>query len=126
MDESPEAMRRKVETWILRGRARSESVAGNRTLMCRQKKRMLNICAAAHGAWEASQMKKLFAQYRGGKGTLVISFNDGTTITGEFVNESDGFLEITGQVNAIAQTCYVPYPNENIKYMYWKDPEAPT
>ncbi len=71
-------------------------------------------------------MKKLFQQYRGGKGTLVISFNDGTLITGDFVAEHEGFIEITGQVNAIDQTCYVPYPNQNIKYMYWKDRNAPT
>ena len=71
-------------------------------------------------------VKKLFEQYRDGKGTLVISFNDGTTITGDFVKENEGFIQITGQVNAIAQTCYVPYPNENIKYMYWKDRDAPT
>jgi hypothetical protein len=71
-------------------------------------------------------VKKLFEQYRGGKGTLVISFNDQTTITGDFVKENGGFIEITGQVNAIGQTCYVPYPNENIKYMYWKDPDAAT
>src|SRR5262245_8040674 len=74
----------------------------------------------------ASSMKNLFAQYRDGKGTLVISFNDGTAITGDFVKQDDGFLQISGQVNAIGQICYVPYPNENIKYMYWKDPAAPT
>ena len=71
-------------------------------------------------------MNKLFEQYRDGKGTLVISFNDATTITGESVQEKDGFIQITGQANAIDQTCYVPYPNENIKYMYWKDRDAPT
>jgi hypothetical protein len=71
-------------------------------------------------------VSKLFEQYRDGKGTLVISFNDGTTITGGFVQEKDGFIQITGQANAIGQTCYVPYPNENIKYMYWKDRDAPT
>ena len=71
-------------------------------------------------------MKKLFEQYRGRKGTLVISFNDGTTITGDFVKENEGFIEISGQGNAIGKTCYVPYPNQNIKYMYWKDPEVPT
>jgi hypothetical protein len=71
-------------------------------------------------------VKKLFEQYRDGKGTLVISFNDGTTITGDFIKENEGFIQITGQVNAIGQTCYVPYPNENIKYMYWKDPDART
>ena len=71
-------------------------------------------------------MKNLFAQYRDGKGTLVISFNDGTTITGDFVKQDDGFLQIRGQVNAIGQICYVPYPNDNIKYMYWKDPDLPT
>ena len=70
-------------------------------------------------------MKKLFEKYRDGTGTLVISFNDGTMITGDFVQEHDGFVEMTGQVNAIGQTCYVPYPNVNIKYMYWKDREAP-
>ena len=73
-----------------------------------------------------SSMKNLFAQYRDGKGTLVISFNDGTTITGDFVKQDDGFLQISGQVNAIGQICYVPFPNENIKYLYWKDPTAPT
>jgi hypothetical protein len=71
-------------------------------------------------------VKKLFEQYRDGKGILVIAFNDGTTITGDFVKENEGFIQITGQMNAIAQTCYVPYPNENIKYMYWKDRDAPT
>jgi hypothetical protein len=71
-------------------------------------------------------MKNIFEQYRDGKGTLVISFNDGTTITGDFVRQEDGFLLISGQVNAIAKTCYVPYPNDNIKYMYWKDPEVRT
>jgi len=71
-------------------------------------------------------MKNTFEQYRDGKGTLVISFNDGTTITGDFVKKEDGFLEITGQVNAIGKRCYVPYPNDNIKYMYWKDPDVQT
>ena len=71
-------------------------------------------------------MKDLFEKYRDGKGTLVISFNDATAITGTFVKEGDGFLEISGQANAIGQICYVPYPNDNIKYMYWKDPDAPT
>lgn len=71
-------------------------------------------------------MKDLFEQYCGGKRTLVVSFNDGTTITGDFVKQEEGFLQISGQVNAIGQLCYVPYPNENIKYMYWKDPDAPT
>jgi hypothetical protein len=71
-------------------------------------------------------MKNLFEQYRAGKGTLVFSFNDATTVTGAFVREEDGFLEISGQANAIGQICYVPYPNANIKYMYWKDREAPT
>jgi len=70
-------------------------------------------------------MKNLFAQYRDGKGTLVISFNDGTTITGDFVKQDDGCLQICGQVNAIGQICYVPYPNDNIKYMYWKDLDLP-
>jgi hypothetical protein len=70
-------------------------------------------------------VKKLFEQYRDGNGTLVTFFNDGTTITGEFVRENEGFLQITGQVNAIGQMCYVPYPNENIKYMYWKNRDAP-
>jgi len=70
-------------------------------------------------------MKDLFKEYRNGKGTLVISFNDGTTITGDFMKQEEGFLEITGQVNAVGQTCYVPYPNDNIKYMYWKDRDAP-
>jgi hypothetical protein len=72
------------------------------------------------------RMKQLFEKYRDGKGTLVISFNDGTTITGEFVKQDDGFLHISGQMNAIGQTCYVPFPNDNIKYMYWKDPDVPT
>jgi hypothetical protein len=73
---------------------------------------------------KGTAVKKLFEQYRDGNGTLVISFNDGTTITGEFIRENEGFLQITGQVNAIGQMCYVPYPNENIKYMYWKDRDA--
>ena len=71
-------------------------------------------------------MKNFFDQYRNGKGTLVISFNDGTTVTGDFVKQEDGFLQISGQANAMRQICYVPYPNDNIKYMYWKDPDAPT
>ena len=71
-------------------------------------------------------MKKLFEQYRDGKGTLVISFNDATTITGNFIKQVDGFLEIRGQANAVDEICYIPYPNENIKYMYWKDRELPT
>ena len=71
-------------------------------------------------------MKKSFENYRDGKGTLVISFNDATTVTGDFIKEEDGFLEISGQANAIDQICYVPYPNANIKYMYWKDPDVPT
>src|SRR5690349_8454595 len=71
-------------------------------------------------------MKDLFQQYRDGKGTLVISFSDATTVTGDFIKHEDGFLEISGQANAVDQICYVPYPNENIKYMYWKDREAPT
>ena len=71
-------------------------------------------------------MKHLFEQYRDGKGILVISFNDGTTVTGAFVKQESGFLQISGQANAIAELCYVPYPNDNIKYMYWKDPDAPT
>ena len=71
-------------------------------------------------------MKNLFAQYRDGRGTLVIAFNDGTTITGDFVKQDDGFLQISGQVNAIGQICYVPYSNDNIKYLYWKDPDLPT
>ena len=70
-------------------------------------------------------MDKIFEKYAGRKGTLVISFNDATTITGEFVTHEGGFLQINGQGNAIGQTCYVPYPNENIKYMYWKDPSVP-
>ena len=71
-------------------------------------------------------MKDLFEEYRNGKGALVIAFNDATTVIGDFVKQGDGFLEIRGQANAIGQICYVPYPNENIKYMYWKDPDAPT
>jgi hypothetical protein len=77
-----------------------------------------DVCGREH------PMKDLFEKYRDRKGTLVISFNDGTTITGEFVKQDQGFLLISGQVNAVGQICYVPFPNDNIKYMYWKDPDV--
>jgi hypothetical protein len=96
-------------------------------LSCAESKNSQSSCLKT--AWAKKgrdSMKDLFEQYRNGKGTLVISFNDATTITGDFVKQSDGFLEISGQANAIDQICYVPYPNDNIKYMYWRDPDAPT
>ena len=42
-------------------------------------------------------MNKLFEQYRDGKGLLVIAFNDGTTITGDFVKENDTLREKAGR-----------------------------
>ena len=66
-------------------------------------------------------MTNFFKPYTGGKGTIVICFNDGKAIEGTILKEEQGHLLIrTNDAEAVERTYYVPFPNPTIKFYYFK------
>jgi hypothetical protein len=66
-------------------------------------------------------MTDFFKPYTGGKGTIIICFNDGKAVEGTIVKEEQGHLLIsTDDAEAVGRIYYVPFPSPTIKFFYFK------